>query len=219
MVKLSKANKMPCRSWSLQALETCPAARDDKGDIVPACKGCYALAGNYHFKNVKASRAYNKKDWQRDDWVNDMVAELDNDRYFRWFDSGDMYHIKLAEKIYEVCKRTPWIKHWIPTRMYKEKFKKFHAVLEKFNELNNVIVRYSSDSINGEIVQGAKYSSTIITEEQIKDSQNVCYAFENNGKCGTCRVCWDKSISVVSYVGHGQSMKKQQRDLIKTLAI
>jgi len=219
MVKLSKANKMPCRSWSLQALETCPSARDDNGDIVPACKGCYALAGNYHFKNVKASRAYNKKDWQRDDWVNDMVAELDNDRYFRWFDSGDMYHIKLAEKIYEVCKRTPWIKHWIPTRMYKEKFKKFHAILEKFNELNNVIVRYSSDSINGEIVQGAKYSSTIITEEQIKDSKNVCYAFKNNGKCGTCRVCWDKSISVVSYVGHGQTMKKQQRDLIKTLAI
>ena len=24
MIKLSKAGKMPCRSWSLQAIDTCP---------------------------------------------------------------------------------------------------------------------------------------------------------------------------------------------------
>jgi hypothetical protein len=41
-------------------------------------------------------------------WVDDMVSELDSDRYFRWFDSGDVYDIRLARKIYEVMKRTPW---------------------------------------------------------------------------------------------------------------
>ena len=96
MLKLSKASKMPCRSWSLQALDTCPASRDATGSLVPACSGCYATTGNYRFKNVKAPREHNREDWKRDAWEDDMVAELDNDRYFRWFDSGDMNDIRLA---------------------------------------------------------------------------------------------------------------------------
>jgi len=135
MLKLSKASKMPCRSWSLQALDTCPASRDASGNLVPACSGCYATTGNYRFKNVRAPREHNRDDWKRDNWCADMVAELDNDRYFRWFDSGDIYSVKLAEKIYEVCKATPWTRHWIPTRMYK--FKKFKKILNKLNKLPN----------------------------------------------------------------------------------
>ena len=107
MLKLSKASKMPCRSWSLQALDTCPASRDATGALVPACSGCYATTGNYRFKNVRAPREHNREDWKRDAWVDDMVAELDNDRYFRWFDSGDMYDVRLARKILDVCERTP----------------------------------------------------------------------------------------------------------------
>jgi hypothetical protein len=75
--------------------------------------------GNYRFPNVKAPRVHNREDWKRDAWVDDMVSELDNDRYFRWFDSGDVYDIRLARKIYEVMKRTPWCLHWLPTRMHK----------------------------------------------------------------------------------------------------
>ncbi|MHA2047852.1 MAG: GP88 family protein [Candidatus Thorarchaeota archaeon] len=104
---------MPCRSWSLQALTTCPGSKDTNGELVDACKGCYATTGNYRFPNVKAPREHNQEDWQRDSWVDDMVAELDNDRYFRWFDSGDMYHIKLAHKMLEVMQRTPWVKHLV----------------------------------------------------------------------------------------------------------
>jgi len=103
-IKLSKAGKMPCRSWSLQALTTCAGSVGDDGTLVPACIGCYATTGNYRFPNVKQPREHNQKDWKRDAWVDDMVAELDNDRYFRWFDSGDVYSIKLARKILEVMK-------------------------------------------------------------------------------------------------------------------
>ena len=39
MLKLSKASKMPCRSWSLQALDTCPGSRDKSGDLVPGLFG------------------------------------------------------------------------------------------------------------------------------------------------------------------------------------
>ena len=147
--KLSKAGKMPCRSWSLEAQVTCPGAIDPHTkELVPACQGCYATDGNYRFKNVKAPRIHNRDDWKSAGWVDAMVSELDNDRYFRWFDSGDIYHPRLAEKILKVMERTPWVKHWLPTRSYK--MPKIYPVLAKMAMLPNVMVRFSSDSVRGE---------------------------------------------------------------------
>ena len=216
MLKLSKASKMPCRSWSLQALDTCPASRDASGDLVDACKGCYATSGNYRFPNVKAPRVHNREDWKRDSWVSDMVQELDNDRYFRWFDSGDIYDVRLARKILEVCEATPWVKHWIPTRMHK--FPKFTLVLQRLQSLPNVVLRLSSDSIMGETIEGPT-TSTIATLEDAPKGSYICEAYTRGGKCDTCRACWDKSVSVVTYIGHGKSMVKNQNNLIKTLDV
>lgn len=216
MIKLSKASKMPCRSWSLQALDTCPASRDASGDLVDACKGCYATSGNYRFPNVKAPRVHNREDWKRDTWVSDMIQELDNDRYFRWFDSGDIYDVRLARKILEVCEATPWVKHWIPTRMHK--FSKFTLVLQRLQSLHNVVLRLSSDSIIGETIEGPT-TSTIATLEDAPKGSYVCEAYTRGGKCDTCRACWDKSVSVVTYIGHGKTMVKNQNNLIQTLEV
>ena len=216
MLKLSKASKMPCRSWSLQALDTCPASRDASGDLVDACKGCYATSGNYRFPNVKAPRVHNREDWKRDTWVSDMVSELDNDRYFRWFDSGDIYDVRLARKILEVCEATPWVKHWIPTRMHK--FPKFTLVLQRLQSLPNVVLRLSSDSIIGETIEGTT-TSTIATLEDAPKGSFVCEAYTRGGKCDKCRACWDKGVSVVTYIGHGKSMVKNQNNLIQTLQV
>lgn len=211
MIKLSKASKMPGRSWSLQALDTCPGSKNRDGSLVDACSGCYATTGNYRFKNVRAPREHNREDWKRGQWVDDMVSELDNDRYFRWFDSGDVYDIRLARKILEVMKRTPWCNHWLPTRMYK--FTKFKPVLDAMAELPNVVVRYSSDSITGDIVEGAQ-TSTIATLDNIPTGALVCEAYQREGKCGACRACWSKDVSLVCYIGHGKSMVKKQNDII-----
>tara|TARA_R100000808_G_scaffold23071_1_gene50729 strand:+ start:3146 stop:3793 length:648 start_codon:yes stop_codon:yes gene_type:complete len=213
MLKLSKAGKMPCRSWSLQALETCPGSIGNDGELVDACKGCYATAGNYRFPNVKAPREHNKEDWKRNKWVSDMVQELDNDRYFRWFDSGDVYDIRLARKILEVMKLTPWCNHWLPTRMYK--FKKFSSVFKEMEKLPNVVVRFSSDSVSGETVKGKNTSTIIPTSQDAKASMTICEAYQREGKCGTCRACWNKKVKVIAYPAHGKSMVK----LIKTLLI
>ncbi len=206
MIKLSKAGKMPCRSWSLQAIDTCPASIGSDGELVDACKGCYATTGNYRFPNVKKPREHNKEDWKRDSWVDDMVAELDNDRYFRWFDSGDMYHIQLARKILEVMKRTPWVRHWLPTRMHK--FAKFAPVIQEMNNLPNVVVRLSSDSVIGETIPGANTSTIIPTPEQATAEMTVCEAYSRGGKCGPCRKCWDKDTAVIAYPAHGREMIK-----------
>lgn len=205
-IKLSQTTKLGCRSWSLEALKTCPGSIDFiTGELVDACEGCYATTGNYRFENVKAPRRHNKEDWKRPSWVIDAVTALDNDRYFRWFDSGDMYHIGLAKKILEVMKRTPWVKHWLPTRMHK--FKKFQSVIDEMNALPNVVARLSSDSVHGEIIDG-EFTSTIIPYPKTPTEAFVCRAYDNEGKCGTCRACWDKNVPTIAYVAHGQKMKK-----------
>ena len=144
-----------------------------------------------------------------------MVAELDNDRYFRWFDSGDVYDVRLAYKILEVMKRTPWCNHWLPTRMHK--FSKFGSVLAEMSALPNVVVRLSSDSITGDTVKGPQ-TSTIATLDNVPSGALVCEAYSREGKCGPCRACWSKDVALVCYIGHGKSMEKKQRDIIARAA-
>jgi hypothetical protein len=205
-IRLSKASKMPCRSWSLEALTTCPASKNPDGSLVDACKGCYATSGNYRYPNVKAPRLENQSDWKRSDWVSDMVTELDSDRYFRWFDSGDMYDIRLARKILEVIRLTPWVRHWLPTRMHK--YDKFASVIADMEALPNVVVRLSSDSVMGEVVVGVNTSTIVPNTSYLTDAMTLCEAYSRDGKCGSCRACWDKAVQVVAYPAHGKSMLK-----------
>ena len=205
-MKLSKAGKMPCRSWSLQAIETCPGSIGSDGELADACAGCYATTANYHFPNVKAVRAHNKTDWKRSEWVADMVQELDNDRYFRWFDSGDVYDVRLARKILEVMTLTPWCSHWLPTRMHK--FVKFRKVFKAMEKLSNAVVRYSSDSVSGGTVKGRHTSTIIPTPNDARSGMTVCEAYQRKGKCGTCRACWNKDTKVIAYPAHGVKMNR-----------
>jgi len=206
MIKLSKTKKLNARSWSLQALTTCPASKDKDGELVAACKGCYAIGGHYRFKNVKAPREHNQKDWKRSEWVADMVQELDSDRYFRWFDSGDMYTLGLANKMLEVMKATPHCNHWLPTRMHK--FAKFSEVIAKMQALPNVVVRLSSDSVLGGTIEGEHTSTIIPTPADAPVGATVCEAYANEGNCNGCRKCWSKDVKTIAYPAHGVKMGK-----------
>ena len=205
MINLSKTSKLDgILSWSLQALDTCPGSKDSKGELVPACSGCYATTGNYRFSNVKKPRLENREDWKRDAWVNEMVIKLDSSRYFRWFDSGDVYDLRLAEKILEVMEKTPHCKHWMPTRMHK--FSKFASVIARMQALENVVVRFSSDSVTGEVIEGTTTST--IFSDSVPVGAFECKAYEHEGKCNGCRACYDKSVSVIAYKAHGVKMAK-----------
>ena len=205
MLKLSKTSKLGTKSWSLQALDTCPGSKDANGNLVPACSGCYATTGMYHFGAVKAVRASNKEDWQRAGWVNDMVQALSKDKHFRWFDSGDLYNLQLAEKIYSIAKATPNTKHWIPTRMAK--FPKFADVLARLQALPNVMVRFSSDAVDGTYTKGV-HGSTILPNGMAAEGVTTCPAYTQGGKCLDCRACYDKSVAVIGYPAHGKKMAK-----------
>lgn len=207
MIKISKTSKLDgIHSWSLQALDTCPGSLNGDGTLVDACSGCYATTGNYRFSNVKAPRLSNREDWQRLDWVTDMVKTLDSDRYFRWLDSGDLYSLALAEKVYEVMKLTPWVKHWLPTRMHK--FPKYKNVFKKMAALENVALRFSSDSVDGNYIDGLHGSVIVPTAAHATDSMTLCRAYENAGKCSGCRACWQKDVPLIAYPAHGLKMAK-----------
>ncbi len=206
MLKLSKTSKLGTKSWSLQALETCPGSVGADGKLVAACSGCYATTGMYHFGAVKQVRADNKEDWKREAWVADMVAALKKDGYFRWFDSGDMYSMELAEKMLAIMEATPNTKHWLPTRMHK--FPKFQAIIARMQALPNVMVRPSSDSVDGTYTTGV-HGSTILPEgAPVPAGVTVCQASKQDGKCLDCRACYSKDVPVIGYVAHGKKMAK-----------
>lgn len=205
MLKLSKTSKLGTKSWSLQAVDTCPGAYAN-GKLVPACSGCYATAGCYNFPDTKKVRADNKAQWKDESFISDFTKALAKQSHFRWFDSGDMYSIELAEKMYRIMQATPNTKHWIPTRMYK--FKKFEDVLNRMKALPNVSVRYSSDEIDGTYTKDL-HGSTILPDASYADSDTlVCKAPEQGGKCLECRACYDKEVKVIGYLAHGAKMKK-----------
>lgn len=212
MIKLSKTSKLDgILSWSLQAIDTCPGSSDGNGGLVPACQGCYATTGFYQFKQAKGTREHNKQDWERSEWVNEMVIALDSSRYFRWLDSGDLYSVDLAEKVLQVMKLTPWCKHWLPTRMYK--FPKFADVIAKMQALDNVVVRFSSDSVDGSIIPGDTTST--IFSGGVPPGVTECQAYKHDGKCNGCRACYSKDVQVIGYKAHGVKMAK----VIKILAV
>jgi hypothetical protein len=205
MIKLSKTSKLDgIMSWSLQAIDTCPGSSDGNGGLVPACQGCYATTGNYRFANVKKPREFNREDWKRDTWVNEMVQALDSSRYFRWFDSGDMYDLGLAIKILAVMELTPHCKHWLPTRMHK--FIKFQHTIDAMMALPNVVVRFSSDSVDGQTIPG-QTTSTIFSGT-VPVGAVECQAYQHDGKCNGCRACYDKAVPVIAYKAHGVKMAK-----------
>ena len=207
-IRLSKASKMPCLSWSTEARTHCPASLHlkgpKKGELVDACIGCYAAGGNYRFPNVRAPRLSNAQDWKRDAWEDDMVEALENETLFRWFDSGDCAWLALACKMYNVMQRTPHVKHWFPTRMHK--FPKFRPVFARMRRLSNVVVRLSSDSVAGLTIRGATTSTIFSKRDQLPKLASVCGAYKRDGKCGPCRACWDKDTKLIAYPAHGKVM-------------
>jgi len=213
MIHLSKTSKMDgIKSWSLQAMETCPGSFNSDGTLVPPCEMCYASVGRYHGNNVKIPRINNRAAWQDESWVIDMINMIKEEKFFRWFDSGDVYHPKLAEKIYQVMKGTPNVRHWLPTRSHK--IDKIRPWLEKMNKLENVKVRYSSDSVMGEYEKGL-HGSTIIPAHHTDDENlTVCGAYSRGGKCKGCRACWDKNVDIIAYPAHGIRAKKVIRLLL-----
>lgn len=204
-IKLSAPSKMKgtAKTWSTVAVKHCPASRDKNGDLVPACAGCYADKGFYRMPTVRAPREHNATNWRAENFVSDFSRQLQGQKFFRWFDSGDMFHIDLAKKIYQIMLENSETMFWLPTRMHK--LAKFRPIIARMQKLPNCVVRKSSDGINGERIRGKNTSTIVQTVAQAGDA-HICPATvkgnKPNCKANNCTACWQKSVSVIAYCYH-----------------
>jgi hypothetical protein len=121
IISLSKPDKMPGFAYGLPAWECKTGAKLAK---VPGsvCSGCYAMKGNYtRFPEIKRAQYKRLAAIRHPLWVQAMTAKINSEavskhKYFRWHDAGDVQDLRHLAKIFEVCRRTSQVKHWMPTR-------------------------------------------------------------------------------------------------------
>ena len=85
------------------------------------CANCYAYErGRYRFQNVKDAQykrfAALKHPLWAEAWRYKLILKRLSGRVRR-HDSGDVQNLDHLNKIYEVCRLSPDVKHWMPTRM------------------------------------------------------------------------------------------------------
>ena len=196
IISLSKPAKMPGYAYGLPAWECKTGAKLVK---VPGsvCAGCYALKGNYaRYPEIKKSQYKRLASISRPEWVEAMAVVINSKAvaqhgYFRWHDAGDIQSPEHLQKIFEVCKLTPSVKHWMPTREAQ-----FLKDIDPAQVPDNLIIRMSSHMIDQGPVTFWPHTSTV------GSSTRTCPAPDQGGKCGSCRTCWNKEIPNIEYGKH-----------------
>jgi len=194
---LTTTTKMPSSSYSIPANKCIKGSklRKIKGSV---CSTCYAMKGNYvRYPAIVKAQEKRRQSIKDVNWSNAMVYLIQNKKdiqttkVFRWHDSGDLQSLEHFEKILDVCRRTPLVKHWLPTKE-SSLVKNYAGEIPK-----NLTIRLSGAMVNG---NPPKYrnTSTVTTDK----SKATCRSFENDGECGKCRACWDSDIKNITYLAH-----------------
>jgi len=195
---LSRPSKMPCPAYSIPA-ETCKTGAklvDVKGSV---CNGCYAMKGRYRqfAKTIKPKLFERYQKLFNEQWIEGMVLLINkrcSNGFFRWHDSGDIQSIEHIRRIVMVCKKTPEVMHWIPTR----EFKLVKQYIKKYGSFpNNLIVRLSAH-----MVEGKAPSIQNLPTSTVSASNYNCPAYKQENRCNDCRKCWSKSVKNITYKLH-----------------
>ena len=198
---LSKPSKMPGFAYSIPAQECKKGSelRKIKGSV---CEKCYALKGRYVFSNVKAALRRRFEGLNHPQWAEAMAFLINQAgiNVFRIHDSGDIQSLEHLEKIAAVCRLTPDVRHWLPTREY--------AIVTAYKEKHgsfpdNLNIRLSAYMVDGPLPTGAASRLGVTVSGVTSDPTKVtCPAYKQGGVCGSCRACWDKNQAVVNYPRH-----------------
>lgn len=196
---LSAPSKMPCYGYSIPA-KHCITGMKLRDVVNSICSKCYALKGRYVFANVQ--NALNRRFASLDHplWVVAMaflINLLEKSGFFRWHDSGDVQSVAHLSRIVEVCKLTPNVQHWLPTREF--------SIVSKYLKDNsfppNLTVRLSALMIDGAPPVGIA-SRLKLTTSGVSKIGFSCPAPNQGNKCQSCRACWDKSVANINYKQH-----------------
>lgn len=211
---LSDTEAMSCKSLSIVAGSSCPGAVYGEGTI---CQGCYAQIGRYNCNNVMTAQ------WVRYMWLKEnlrtvagtwhIITQLANainaqckNGYFRFFDSGDVFSVRMAYVIQRVCELTPTVKHWLPTRSWHLEGPLGEAV-KRLGQVKNLTVRPSALYVNqaAPLVEGLARGSGVVDPTVVKFMADlICPKSKKGGSCESngCRSCWDRPTKSVYYYQH-----------------
>ena len=155
------------------------------------CYNCYALKGCYVFKSVQEAQYKRLRSIRHPHWVRAMASVISSkkSKYFRWHDSGDVQDLRHLAKIFKVCKLTPDVNHWMPTR---EAWVKPYLTRAP----KNLVIRFSMPMVDQAAAGSWPNTSTVVT------TGRTCPAPDQGNACGECRACWDPSVKNVAYGKH-----------------
>jgi len=201
---VTKTSKMPSDSYSLpaQACITGSKLVNVKGSV---CEDCYALKGNYHryAKTIQPAQYKRLESIKSPLWVEAMIKLIGNKPFFRWHDSGDLQSVDHLKKIATIARHLVNTTFWLPTREYDivKDYLKTESVPV------NLVIRLSAMMIDApaKLPQSLKGYANILTST-VHDQKELtgfkCLAPSQGGKCGSCRACWDNTVTNVSYHAH-----------------
>lgn len=217
---LGQPSKMPGYSYGISA-QNCQTGGKLRSVPGSVCSGCYAMTDWY--RTWRPLLEGHRRRWQgihHPRWIDAMVLLIERayrgstEPVMRWHDSGDIQGVWHLVAIAAVCRATPAVRYWLPTREYA-----FVAEYLVGHELpDNLTVRLSAHMIDQEPVLGERTAalahlpvstvssvSTITTGVQIVEGKGSveCRAVEaRDNKCGPCRACWDRRVTSVNYPQH-----------------
>lgn len=197
---LSRNSKMPSWTLAIPAREACPRGGQLAKVAGTVCFGCYAAKG---LDALPAAAVAKQRRWdviieclktQRgtDMFVAAFVQAMRKETHFRWHSAGDLFSEDYAQLVARCIAETPWVDHWIPTRESR--------MAHWFERLSNVVFRVSDDMVDQQTNKHKGYTSGVHTVAPTRGVE--CQSYDNDGKCGDCRACWDKSVEHVSYRVH-----------------
>lgn len=208
---LSSPSKMPCPSSSLPAWD-CQSGSKMARKAGTTCSDCYALNGAYTWPTTRAAMDRRLAALASSTWAQDFADVLNchHDRrahdVFRWHDSGDIQSYEHLERIAQVARLTPNVRHWLPSKEYTwlRRYVATPPILQKVATPDNLVIRVSAVFVDGKPPQWAKpaglTTSTVHSELPVIGLE--CPAPKQGGKCLDCRACWEPAVDNVSYKKH-----------------
>lgn len=138
-------------------------------------------------------------------WSDAMVAAIDENADFRFFDSGDLADYAQLLAIVDIARRRQDVRFWLPTKEYADVAR---LRRENVDVPSNLVIRLSVPMLNQDAPEYGTRSVVFDASRRAEIPQNaqVCHCSEpeNPGPatCGDCRNCWDSNVEVVCYLAH-----------------
>ena len=197
---LGKPSKMPGFAYGISAFNCITGSKlaNVKGSV---CEGCYARKANYKYPSVVIGHAKREANLGTAEWVQAMILQIEKSGtdYFRWHDSGDLQSTGHLKAIVNIALALPNVKFWLPT---KEKGMLSTAKRAGLVIPDNLTIRLSAAMVDSDKVNRELTGNVSLVQNEAELSGFHCKAPQQNGKCESCRACWDKDIQTIVYFKH-----------------